>query len=129
MTKAQRQRLAADVRRCSGYMAAVVTDAERAKANIPEAVTASVPTWRTWAELLETVADNQGEDQPPLITRPHDWPKDWPKDPGGAWETRPPSCSGGSRLPRSLPRSPWASSPSTRVLCVRPVRGSSVSIT
>jgi hypothetical protein len=61
MTKAQRQRLAADTRRCAGYMAAVVTDGERAGADIPQAVTASLPVWRTWAELLETWAANQAE--------------------------------------------------------------------
>jgi hypothetical protein len=61
VTKAQRQRLAADVRRCSGYMSATITDAERAKANIPEAIDASVLVWRTWAELLETWAANQAE--------------------------------------------------------------------
>jgi hypothetical protein len=61
MTKAQRQRLASDVRRVTGYMGAVVTDAKRAKANLPDAVTASVPVWRTWAELLEEWAANQAE--------------------------------------------------------------------
>ncbi len=61
MTKAQRERLAADTRRASGYMGAVVTDARRAGAAIPDAIDASVLVWRTWAELLEEWAANQTE--------------------------------------------------------------------
>jgi hypothetical protein len=61
MTKAQRERLAADVRRGTGYMAAVVTDARRAGVDIPDAIGASVLVWRTWAELLEEWAANQAE--------------------------------------------------------------------
>jgi hypothetical protein len=61
MTKDQRQRLAADVRRATGYMGAVVTDDRRAGAEVPEAIGASVLVWRTWAELLETWAENQAE--------------------------------------------------------------------
>jgi hypothetical protein len=53
----RRRRLAADVDRVRGYMAAVVTDARRAGAEVPDGVTASVTVWRTWADRLRDWAD------------------------------------------------------------------------
>jgi hypothetical protein len=47
-----RRRLADDARRTAGLMAAVLTDARRAGADVPDGVAASVTVWRTWAGRL-----------------------------------------------------------------------------
>jgi hypothetical protein len=52
----QRERLASDARRAVGFMVAVLVDAERARAEVPDGVTASVTVWRSWAERLEAWA-------------------------------------------------------------------------
>jgi hypothetical protein len=55
-----RRRLADDARRTTGLMAAVLTDAERAGADVPDGVTASVTVWRSWADQLAVwAAGNQ----------------------------------------------------------------------
>jgi hypothetical protein len=46
------ERLASDARRTTGLMAAVIADAERAQAEVPDGVAASVTVWRSWAERL-----------------------------------------------------------------------------
>jgi hypothetical protein len=43
----RRRRLADDTRRTIGLMAAVVADARRARAEVPDGVTASVTVWRS----------------------------------------------------------------------------------
>jgi hypothetical protein len=48
----RRRRLADDTRRTIGLMAAVVADARRARAEVPDGVTASVTVWRSWAARL-----------------------------------------------------------------------------
>jgi hypothetical protein len=72
----RRQLLADDARRATGFLGWVIEDAERLEAAIPETIASSRLAWRAWTELLETWAANADDDQPPLITRPHDWPKD-----------------------------------------------------
>ena len=57
MTADRRRRLASDARRVTGYMAAVIADARRAGAEIPDGVTASVTVWRSWAAKLDAWAD------------------------------------------------------------------------
>jgi hypothetical protein len=47
-----RRRLADDARRTAGLMAAVLTHAERAGAEVPDGVAASVTIWRAWAGRL-----------------------------------------------------------------------------
>jgi hypothetical protein len=48
----QRARLADDARRTVGLMAAVLADAERAKAEVPDGVGACLVVWRSWAGRL-----------------------------------------------------------------------------
>jgi hypothetical protein len=48
----QRARLADDARRTVGLMAAVLADAERAKAEMPDGVAACLTVWRSWAGRL-----------------------------------------------------------------------------
>ncbi|MFL5794315.1 MAG: hypothetical protein ACJ77H_09980 [Actinomycetota bacterium] len=47
-----RRRLADDARRTTGLMASVIADADRAGADVPDGVTASVTVWRAWADRL-----------------------------------------------------------------------------
>ena len=47
-----RRRLADDARRTAGLMAAVLTDARRRGAEVPDALPASVTVWRSWAGRL-----------------------------------------------------------------------------
>jgi hypothetical protein len=47
-----RRRLADDARRTTGLMALVFADADRAGANVPDGVAASVTVWRAWADRL-----------------------------------------------------------------------------
>jgi hypothetical protein len=54
------QRLADDARRTTGLMAAVIADAERASAEVPDGVAASVTVWRTWADRLAAWAAGGG---------------------------------------------------------------------
>jgi hypothetical protein len=53
----RRRRLADDTRRTIGLMAAVVADARRARAEVPDGVTASVTVWRSWAARLDAWAE------------------------------------------------------------------------
>jgi hypothetical protein len=48
----QAGRLADDARRTTGLMASVIADADRAGAEVPDGVTASVTVWRAWAARL-----------------------------------------------------------------------------
>ena len=57
MATDRRRRLADDTRRTVGLMAAVVTDARRARTDVPDPVTASLAVWRAWADSLDTWAD------------------------------------------------------------------------
>jgi hypothetical protein len=50
----RRRRLADDTRRTIGLMAA---DARRARAEVPDGVTASVTVWRSWAARLDAWAE------------------------------------------------------------------------
>jgi hypothetical protein len=48
----QRARLADDARRTVGLMAAMLADAERARADVPAGVVACLTVWRSWAGRL-----------------------------------------------------------------------------
>jgi hypothetical protein len=52
----RRRRLAADAYRVTAFMSAMLTDARRAQAEIPDDVTASITVWRSWADRLDTWA-------------------------------------------------------------------------
>jgi hypothetical protein len=52
----RRRRLADDAARVTGYLAAVLVDARRARAEIPDNVTAGLRAWRGWADRLDTWA-------------------------------------------------------------------------
>jgi hypothetical protein len=54
-----KRRLVEDVDRTRGLMAATITDARRAGAEVPDGVTASVTVWRTWADRLLGWADHE----------------------------------------------------------------------
>jgi hypothetical protein len=54
------QRLADDARRTAGYMAAVLADAQRAGAEVPDGVAACVSVWRTWTDRLREWAAGGG---------------------------------------------------------------------
>jgi hypothetical protein len=56
----QRARLADDARRTVGLMAAMLADAERARAEVPAGVVACLTVWRSWASRLAEWA-NGGE--------------------------------------------------------------------
>jgi hypothetical protein len=58
----QRARLAEDARRTVGLMAAVLADAERARAEVPAGVAACLTVWRSWAGRLAEWA-KAGEQQ------------------------------------------------------------------
>ena len=47
-----RRRLADDARRTTGLMAAVLADADREQADVPEGVGACLAVWRAWAGRL-----------------------------------------------------------------------------
>jgi hypothetical protein len=55
-----RARLADDVRRCAGLMAAVVADAERLRVSVPELALGCASAWRRWARHL---VGQEGEDR------------------------------------------------------------------
>jgi hypothetical protein len=55
----RRERLATDARRAVGFMVAVLVDAERAGAEVPDGVAASVVVWRSWAERLQEWAEEE----------------------------------------------------------------------
>ena len=55
-----RRRLADDARRTTGLMASVIADADRAGADVPDGVTASVTVWRAWAGRLAVWAAGGG---------------------------------------------------------------------
>jgi hypothetical protein len=48
-----RARLADDIRRTAGLMAAVVADAERLKVSVPELALGCVSAWSRWARRLK----------------------------------------------------------------------------
>jgi len=48
----QRARLADDARNAAWLMAAVLADAERARAEVPDGVAACLTVWRSWAGRL-----------------------------------------------------------------------------
>ena len=54
----RRARLASDTHRAVGLMAALLADAERAKAPVPDGVAACLTVWRSWATRLR-----EGEDK------------------------------------------------------------------
>ena len=54
-----RARLADDVRRTAGLMAAVVADAERLRVSVPDLALGCASTWRRWARHL---AGQEGEE-------------------------------------------------------------------
>jgi hypothetical protein len=56
-----RTRLATDAGRVSGFMAAVLADAQRIGAELPEGVAACVIVWRSWDERLAAWARDQDE--------------------------------------------------------------------
>jgi hypothetical protein len=56
----RRRRLADDARRTTGLMAAVIADAERVHAEVPDGVAASVTVWRAWAGRLDEWARGGG---------------------------------------------------------------------
>jgi hypothetical protein len=58
MATDRKRRLVNDLARCTGYMVAVITDARRAGAEVPDGVTASVTIWRAWAARLDAWADD-----------------------------------------------------------------------
>jgi hypothetical protein len=59
----QRARLASDAARIVGLMAAMLADAERARAEVPPGVAACITVWRSWAGRLGEWATER--DQPP----------------------------------------------------------------
>jgi hypothetical protein len=54
----RRRRLADDADRTIGLLAAVLADARRARAEVPDGVTASITVWRSWASRLDAWADS-----------------------------------------------------------------------
>ena len=62
MTPTRRRRLADDTDRVAGYMSAVLADARRARAEIPDDVAASVGLWWGWAARLATWAEQDPTD-------------------------------------------------------------------
>jgi hypothetical protein len=62
----QRARLAEDARRTVWLMAAMLADAERARAEVPAGVVACLTVWRSWAgRLAEWAKGGEQLDQPP----------------------------------------------------------------
>jgi hypothetical protein len=59
MATERRRRLVDDTRRTIGLMAAVVADARRAGAEVPDGVTASVTVWRSWTARLDAWAEGE----------------------------------------------------------------------
>jgi hypothetical protein len=57
MAADRRRRLVDDTRRTVGLMAAVLADARRAQAEVPDGVTASLTVWRAWAARLDAWVD------------------------------------------------------------------------
>jgi hypothetical protein len=58
----QRVRLTEDTRRTVGLMAAVLTDARRASAEVPPGVGACLTVWRSWATRLAEWANSEGSE-------------------------------------------------------------------
>jgi hypothetical protein len=61
----RRRRLAGDVHRVIGFMSAVLADARRAEADVPDGVAASVTVWRSWAARLDAWAVGESPPDPP----------------------------------------------------------------
>jgi hypothetical protein len=59
MATDRKRRLANDAHRTLGLMAAVLADARRARADIPDGVTASITVWRSWAARLDAWAESE----------------------------------------------------------------------
>jgi hypothetical protein len=58
MADDRKRRLANDAYRVTAFMSAVLTDARRARAEVPDGVTASITVWRSWAARLDAWADS-----------------------------------------------------------------------
>jgi hypothetical protein len=58
MATDRERRLANDASRTIGLMAAVLADARRARAEIPDGVAASITVWRSWAARLDAWAES-----------------------------------------------------------------------
>jgi len=59
MAAGRKRRLANDAYRTIGLMAAVLTDARRARAEVPDGVAASITVWRAWAARLDAWAEDE----------------------------------------------------------------------
>jgi hypothetical protein len=59
MATDRKRRLADDAHRTIGLMAAVLADARRARAEVPDGVTASITVWRSWAARLDAWAEGE----------------------------------------------------------------------
>jgi hypothetical protein len=59
MATDRKRRLADDAHRTTGLMAAVLADARRARAEVPDGVTASITVWRSWAARLDAWAESE----------------------------------------------------------------------
>ena len=59
MATDRKRRLANDAYRTIGLMVAVLADARRAKAEIPDGVAASITVWRAWAARLDAWAEDE----------------------------------------------------------------------
>jgi hypothetical protein len=59
MAADRRRRLVDDTHRTIGLMAAVLADARRAKAEVPDGVSASITVWRSWAARLDAWAEGE----------------------------------------------------------------------
>jgi len=55
----RRRRLVEDVDRTRGLMVATIADARRAGVEVPIGVTASIETWRAWADRLREWAEEK----------------------------------------------------------------------
>jgi hypothetical protein len=53
----RRRRLVDDAHRTIGLMVAVLADARRVRAEVPDGVAASITVWRSWAARLDAWAE------------------------------------------------------------------------
>jgi hypothetical protein len=58
MATDRQRRLANDAYRTIGLMVAVLADARRVRADVPDGVTASITVWRSWAARLDAWAES-----------------------------------------------------------------------
>jgi hypothetical protein len=59
MATDRKRRVASDVHRTIGLMVAVLADARRARAEVPDGVTASITVWRSRAARLDVWAERE----------------------------------------------------------------------